>query len=506
MQPMSPLRPLRGGVVLEDEKYRSNKASSRRACLPPTLYLPLRLPYGGLAIPRIQSGTRVKRGTVIAETPPPFSLPVHASSSGILSYTEGLLPFPGTPLGPLACLTPDGLDQAEDPLPPIGPDDPVTVWLERLRVCGITGLGGAGFPSDAKIRALLDQPRLLLINAVECEPYLSCDQRLAEEDAAMLVESAQHLAKGLGIPSIVFALETESHAAQAALMAVNNEGPVPTRLLRVPARYPYGAERQLVAAATGLELSSRSPPATHGILVLNLGTLHALGKALFEGLPLTERLVTVSGSALADGINLWTRIGTPAGHLLSEIGAHPLKEGVLWKMGGSLMGFDIPGPEVPLGKTCGALLIMDPSLRAVPAESPCIRCGDCERVCPSGLQPQRLHAEYKSGRPERLIGLGLSECLECRACDIVCPSHIPLTQSFIEGKSALNSLHFANAQADRARMRFEARQQRLLREANQMKLDSSQRKDALARAAPPNIAAALERARARRGEPGGTSE
>ena len=485
-----PKTPMRGGLILDGQKHPAIALASGRAPIPPELRIPLLQPYGGEANPILETGARVLRGTVIARTPPPFSTPIHASSSGTLFLEQGPLPLEGRPTGPMARIETDGRDCSEPRLPPLAPKAPLESWLARLQSGGIIGLGGGGFPSHRKFRRALEAPRLLLINAVECEPYLSADHRLAEEEAHRILEMCTRLAGDLGFPRVIIALEDLSGGAVDALDLIARNHSIPVDLLIVEPRYPAGSERQLIAAATGEELPAHETPAERGILVLNLGTLFAIGRAVIDGEVLTERLITIAGDALPKSQNLWTRIGTPAEFLVRTLIGH-VPEGVRWQFGGPMMGLRLEGSDWPVLPTTTAVLVMAPA----PAETerPCIRCGDCQTVCPQGLSPQLIHAEILSGRIEQWPALGLSACIACRACDLVCPSQIPLTPRFKAGKRLLAARAEEEAKALRARSRYEAREQRLALEAARQKRESEARKARLTETHPTALAATLDR-------------
>jgi electron transport complex protein RnfC len=273
-------------------------------------------------------------------------------------------------------------------------------------------------------------------------------------------------------------------------------------LVAVPTRYPEGGERQLIQVLTGLEVPRGGLPRDIGVIVLNVATVRAAWRAVVLGEPLLERVVTVTGPGVARPGNFIVPLGTLVSHLVEQAGGYtPAARRLM--LGGPMMGTALPHDEFPLGKTHNCVLVLgDAELRATDSEMPCIRCGDCASVCPSRLLPQQLLWQARAGRLQEAREQGLFDCIECGCCDLACPSQIPLTQQFRLAKSELLARDADAAAAESARLRYESRRERLERESNEREARLAARKSA---ASPTAVAAALERARAKRAasdEPG----
>lgn len=489
-----------GSLLLETCRSPLDSLSSRKAPIPPRLFYPLEFPDGRIFSPLLSEGDQVLTGTLIARSEGSRPQLIHAASSGTLGFTEGPLPFEGGPKGRMAYIETDGLDLPEPRFPPLPENASPQALTARMHECGIVGLGGGGFPSHLKLQdpqAL----RVLIINAVECEPYLSCDDRLARENAHELIRTLSRLKEILKIPRTVLALGSDRRAAQNALKKATDPRILPDlEFLITDPRYPSGSERQLVSKATGIELPRDVHPSQEGILVFNLATLWAIGRAIEAGEVLTRRMITVSGPKVPQPQNLWTRIGTPCEVLIHECGGKPQAQGEIWVLGGAMMGFEMTDGAMPVEKTTAALLGLEAFASEKTPEAPCIRCGACHDVCPQALEPYLLHAAQKSNRKDRLAALGLLECIECGACDVICPSHIPLTRTFHDEKPGSMQLIEEQLQSQQARSRYEARKIRLEKEEIERQMEMKRRKEALTKSSEPKILEALERARKRKVE------
>ena len=488
-----------GGILLEDSRSPADRISTRKSLLPPRLYYPLDFPDGTTAELLAIPGDHLLCGMVIARGKDRKHALIHATSSGRLELCEGPLPFPETPSGRMAVIVTDGLDHAVSNFPPLTCHASKDQLLERIRDCGIIGLGGGGFPSHEKILLVAKDPKLLIINAVECEPYLSCDDRLARENAQDLIRYARLLSDILQIRRTVFALSEDRglalHALKTAAFEPGREGP---EFMITRPQYPAGGERQLVAQATGIELRQDSTPSEQGILVFNLATLWAIGRAMALGEILTRRMVTVAGEGLSDPANLLAPIGTPSDFLVAQCGPSEHSDCEAFIMGGPMMGFAIPRGEVPILKTTSAILVTGPPTSDPEPQSPCIRCGACHGACPERLMPDLLHLYSVAERPEQLLSLGLLQCVECGACDLVCPSHIPLTSTFRNEKPECRQIIEDRRKSTQARARFEARQHRIEQEEIEHQAELKLRKQALSKSSESKILEALERAKKRK--------
>ena len=486
-----------GGVVLPSRKSLSSEASIRNAGIPPRLFYPLELASGHRAVPIVKVGDYVKKGTPLALCPEGFDPPICATTSGTL-LSLGESPD-ASDTASMITLETDGLDLAAPLLPPlIGSERTPENVISRLHESGVLGMGGAGFPTAQKIKNLSGPLQLLIINGAECEPFLTCDERVIREHPEELLRSAEALAQIFDIPKILVAVESSRSDALNALKHEIDSGAFSrSSLFALPDRYPAGGERQLIQTVSGLAIAAGTHPVDHGILCLNVQTLLAVARAIDQGAYLTRRIMTVSGHGIQDPSNLDVLIGTPIRDLIECCGG--MMEGPKQLiLGGPMMGHSVSSTETPVTKTSSALLVLsDTDLPSSPlfAEHPCIRCGACTEACPQGLLPQNLHDLVKVKRLAELERLHLLDCIECGCCDVVCPSVIPLTERFREGKKQLRRYLFDDQLAQKAKIRHEARLARLHREQLERNQEAEARKSALGQSAQPRIQEALERAR-----------
>lgn len=453
-----------GGIHPAENKHQSVGRPIGQLPLPDRLVIALNQHAGPAIEPQVAIGEQVLKGQLIARSGAGTAL--HAPSSGTVTAIE---PRPvAHPSGlPAECIeiTCDGRDQwiARQPLADYrGVERSALLALIAER--GIAGMGGAGFPTTIKLAT--DRPiKLLLVNATECEPYITADDALLRERADELlagVDIASHL---LGDPAErVVGIEDNKPEAIAALRRAIAARPaeLPAVELAVfPTKYPSGGEKQLIQIVTGQELASGELPAALGIVCQNVGTLYALKRAVVDGEPLISRVTTVTGRACAVNGNYETLIGTPMSALLAHNRLDPNRLARLI-MGGPMMGIALPSLELPIIKTSNCLIAADASEVAPeqPAQ-PCIRCGLCAEACPATLLPQQLFWHAQSQQHDKLEAHNLFDCIECGACSYVCPSNIPLVQYFRSGKSEIRQQRADKAKSDFARGRFELRQQRL---------------------------------------------
>ncbi len=420
---------------------------------------------GAPARPIVAVGDRVLKGQMLAEPAGAVSAALHAPTSGTV-----------VALGPRPIQHPSGMDALCIVLEPDGEDR----WAERrpvadhtrlgpgklialLRDAGVAGLGGAGFPTSVKVN-LGDHQRVeqLIINAVECEPYITADDRLMRERADEIVLGIQILQYLLNPHDTLIGVEDNKPEAIAALRAACAGSDMEIRV--VPTKYPSGGEKQLIQLLTGKEVPSGSIPAQCGVVCQNVGTAWAVKRAVHDGEPLLSRITTVTGDAVARPGNYEVWLGTPVADLLHHAGVDKERLGRL-VMGGPMMGFTLHDPSVPVVKTSNCVIAASAEeLPEPPPEQACIRCGACAEVCPANLLPQQLYWYAKTDDFERAQHHNLMDCIECGACAYVCPSHIPLVQYYRYAKGEIRTQTAEQIKADRARERFEARQARLERE------------------------------------------
>ncbi len=469
-----------GGLKLERHKRESCDRPIGTCPLADELTLPLQQHIGEPAEPLVRVGDQVRKGQMIARASDYVSAPVHAPTSGTVTRIEALMvPHPSGLSAPCIVIEPDGEDRWIDELPVVNDYrslDP-SALRNRIREAGIVGLGGAGFPSYIKLNpGRAGQIDTLILNAAECEPWITCDDRLIRERAGRIVAGAEIMIHALQARQCVIGIEDEMHEAIAALrQAVEGTG---IEVIPVPTRYPAGGEKQLIQVLTGLEVPVNGLPLDIGITCHNVGTAAAIADAVHEGRPLISRIVTVTGQ-VGEPRNLDTLIGTPVRTLIEHCGGYAGTPGRLI-MGGPMMGFTLRNDTVPVIKTTNCLLVMDPPARHE-TPMPCIRCGECATVCPARLLPQQLYWYAHAKNFDRIQDYDLFECIECGCCAHVCPSHIPLVQYYRYAKTEIWNMEREKERADLARERHEFRLERLEREKREREERMRKKKEALSK-------------------------
>ena len=471
-----------------------------RGLLPGRLVIPMAQQAGPAAVPVVEVGQRVRKGELIGRPGDLRSAGVHASASGAVSaIREGPAPtVNGLTASLCVHLETDG---REDPAPSGAWPGERDARIDAICNAGIVGMGGAVFSTAEKLRGDNDC-ELLILNGAECEPYISCDDMLMREHPLEVVRGALAMMDLAGAESTVFVVERDKpDALRAVREAAAQIGDTRIEFARVPTVYPAGGERQLVEVLTGREVPSGEYPPAAGCICQNVGTAFALDRFIRRGEPLTSRIVTVTGSGIANAANVEVPIGTPIRDLIEFCGGYRGEVARLI-LGGNMMGYALPGDDVPITKAGNCIVAAHSGeVRESFGEWPCIRCGDCAEVCPPRLLPQELLRAATARDFDRLDALGLNDCIECGCCDVACPSQIPLTERFRQAKQARAVVLRRAAIAELADKRH---RRKLARLAAQTKDIGRQQDDLIAaigsedgRAA---IEAAVARASRRRGE------
>lgn len=454
---------IRGGVHPEDRKGLSAEQHIESLPMPPLLHIPLQQHIGAPAAPLVMRGETVKKGQLLARSQGMISAPVHAPTSGRIMGVGG---YPAHHASGLSVRTitlkPDGLDTWIDDLDPV--EDPFSLPPEevakKVAKAGIVGMGGATFPSAVKLN-LRNRYKLkmLVINGAECEPYLTCDDRLMREQPADVLDGIRIIAHGLGVKRIIIAIENNKPEAQAAMREAAQSFQEIT-IAGLPTRYPMGSEKHLVQTLTGLETPARGLTADIGVVVHNVATALAVHDALRLGHPLISRVMTVSGSAVNQPRNIRVLLGTPVEKLI-EYCAGFNDEPARLISGGPMMGQPLPSARVPVVKGSNGLLALTADEINDSPEMPCIRCASCVMACPCGLVPLEMASHIRAGSLDTSVKLGLLDCIACGSCSYICPSHIPLVQYFNYAKGELASRQRMQHKQGETKRLAEARTQRM---------------------------------------------
>lgn len=453
---------MRGGLVLPGHRQVSASGRYHSVPVPARLVLPLQQHIGTPARPCVRLGQQVARGERIAEPDSYVSMALHAPAAGrVVGIGPEPVAHPGGLSLPCIVIETDPGGTASSGFEPLQWRHCEPVELQqRIAEAGIVGLGGAGFPAAVKLReGSGNGVDLLVINGVECEPWITCDDTLLRCRADAVVEGALILARAAAAPRLVLAVEADMPEAVAALTAavaaVADDGAVALEIRTVPAVYPAGGEKQLILALTGEEVPSGGLPIQVGVVMHNVATAAAVADAVCRGEPLLTRLVTVTGEVERPG-NYLVPLGMAVADLLAHTGP---RAGTGTIMGGPMMGVALASTAVPITRVSNCLLVVADT-PARPAQ-PCIRCGRCVEVCPAGLDAQGLYEFCRVDDYDAAQDYHLFDCIECGLCAYVCPSAIPLVQYYRHAKADIEVLDEAAQRASDARERHERRAARL---------------------------------------------
>ncbi|MDT8428954.1 MAG: electron transport complex subunit RsxC [Pseudomonadales bacterium] len=451
-----------GGIHPPVNKSAALSHAIERCVLAPRLILPLAHYRGEMAQAVVKAGDHVRRGQLLAKAGGKLSVNMHAPAAGQISAIREHS-FPHASQLPVRSIILDTFNpQPLGPEPKAGGHQRINQEqiLAKIEQAGIVGMGGAGFPTAAKLRrALANGVQTLIINAAECEPSISADEALLGEHAEEVCQGIAILQALLKPDVCLIGIEDSKPGAIAALeQACCNRN---IKVVVIPTRYPSGGERQLIKILTGREVPSGRTPQDIQILCQNVSTCHAVYQAVVLDQPLLSRIVTVTGGALQRPRNLEVPLGTPISLLLAHCGL-PADTHFQLVHGGPLMGFLLDDVDTPITAISNCIMAITAREHQAPAaRRACIRCGFCAEACPAGLLPQQLYFAIDQQRHDSVASQGLFDCIECGACDYVCPSNIPLVQYYRAEKALIQDSHRADEQAAYWQQRFEFRQLRV---------------------------------------------
>ncbi|MFM5426511.1 electron transport complex subunit RsxC [Aeromonas veronii] len=495
-----------GGIHPADNKLQSSQSPVVDAGLPPRLIIPLRQHAGPAGDLLVQVGDKVKKGQPLTRYAKGRVVPVHASTSGTITEIGNHTVAHPSGLGDLCViLTPDGEDEWGER------NGKADYWnlergelLERIQQAGVAGLGGAVFPTHSKLDGRGQLTEILIVNGLECEPYITTDDRLMQQYADEIMDGIRVL-KHLLKPKLTL-IGVEDNKPEAIEQLTRHATDEDVLVKTVPTKYPSGGAKQTIELLTGRQVPKGGRAVDIGIMVLNVATVFAIKRAIIDGEPLIERIVTLTGDSFKKPGNAWVRLGTPVRWLLQRFELQPEAEQRVI-MGGPMMGFTLPHAMVPVVKATNCLLA--PTQAELPApgpEQPCIRCSACADACPATLLPQELYWYSRAKEYDKAEKLNLMDCIECGACAWVCPSEIPLVQYYKIAKDDIREARAEAEKAERAKLRFEAKQARFerekaAREARHAEAAAQRRQTMTAAGGEDPVAAALARIKAKQDAP-----
>ena len=427
-----------GGIHPKYNKEMSTDITVFKTVTPKQVVIPMVQHIGAPCTPLVQVGDRVLRGTKVGDGDG-LCVPVHASVSGTVIAVEPR-PHPNGRMVMSVVIENDFSDAAVEVTPcedPINTMDDDTI-LHVIREAGLVGMGGAAFPGNVKAISAMGKIHYLIANACECEPYITADDSLLRTSPEQVLKGMQLLQKVLKPEHVILAVEDNKQEAILTLNRLMGNYPGIT-LLVLPTRYPQGSEKQLIQAVTGRQVPSGKLPVNVGCAVFNVASFAAIFRAVYWGVPLTQRIVTVSGETVKQPQNFQVRLGTPFRDLIEAAGGlTDATERVV--SGGPMMGIAQSDLAVPVVKATNSILCL-PHDENGAAENPvCLRCGKCVAVCPMGLQPLYMYRYTVSGQTGELDRLHLMDCMECGSCAYTCPRKLPLVEQFRKGKAMLREL------------------------------------------------------------------
>ncbi len=495
-----------GGIHLDDKKSLSNQSAIKKAPIASKLVIPLQQNIGQPSVACVAVGDKVHKGDVIAHAGGIISVPLHAPTSGtITAIDEFPIVHPSGKNGPAIMITPDGEDHWCE-LNPV--ENYLDLEPRQLRDiihdAGIVGLGGAGFPAYFKLNpGAKGEIDTLIINGAECEPFITCDDRLMRERAEEIIRGALIMKHAVHASHCVVGIEDNKPEAYQSMVAAASQFTEKVEVVSIPTIYPTGGEKQLIQVLTGREVPSKGIPLDVNVICQNVATAAAIYQAIIHGKPLISRIITVSGDRAKAPQNFEVLIGTQISELIDLVGGATVDQAQVI-VGGPMMGVPVEDCSAPVVKTTSAILLQDRMKQTI--HTPCIRCGECANVCPIKLLPQQLYWHARARDFDTIQDFNLFDCIECGCCSYVCPSQIPLVHYYRFAKTEIWTQEREKRASDQARRRHDFKQMRKEREKAEKAAKAKAKKEALAAKKSDKsndskqaaIKAAMERAKARK--------
>ena len=446
-----------GGVHPHDMKAATNEKAIEQLAPPAVVVIPMSMHFGAPCTPLVKAGDHVKVGQKIGEFRG-LGAPIHASVSGTVKAVE---PRPYSMGGDMVSVVIENDFQNEISEEVKAPENPEALTVEQMveivKEAGIVGMGGATFPTHVKISSGIGKVDTVIINGAECEPYITGDHRTMLERPEEIIGGCMYLAKMFHVDKVIIGVEVNKQNGIDAMNKVIAEKKAPVVVEPLRCRYPQGGEKQLCQAITGKQVPPGGLPANIGCAVFNINTTCAIYRAISQGMPVVNKVVTVSGSGVVEPKNLECPIGTPVSNLLDACGG--LKDGT-YKLiaGGPMMGMAQYTTDIPVAKGTGAILAFCEKEEQTVENPQCIRCGKCVSVCPMHLEPLFMYQYASKGMVDELNDAHIMDCMECGACAYICPARMHLTHMFKTGKQLVKDKMAADKAAAEAKQKAQEKE------------------------------------------------